>query len=122
VPAATPSPIIASLVFPPGLTRAETRREQLVLNPSAQLAHIEIQLEARDDYPRYRAELRTAGGEEVLTEGSLRKHRNAGGYSITLEVPATLLATGEYELALKGLFQGQSSVDIGYYYFSIRKQ
>jgi hypothetical protein len=122
LPATAPVPIIASLVFPPGLTRAETRREQLVLNPSAQLAHIEIQLEARDDYPRYRAELRTAGGEEVLTQGSLRKHRNSGGYSVTVDVPASSLAAGGYELALKGLPQGQSAVDIGYYYFSVPKQ
>jgi hypothetical protein len=39
-----------------------------------------------------------------------------------VDVPASSLATGEYELALKGPSQGQSAVDIGYYYFSIRKQ
>jgi hypothetical protein len=122
LPATAPVPIIASLVFPPGLTRAETHREQLVLNPSSQLAHIEIQLEARDDYPRYRGELRTAGGEEILTQEGLRKHRNSEGDSVTVDVPASSLATGEYELGLKGLSQGQSVVDIGYYYFSIRKQ
>jgi hypothetical protein len=38
---------VASLVLVPGLSRAETRVEELVLSPSAQIAHIEIQLEAR---------------------------------------------------------------------------
>jgi hypothetical protein len=47
--AAPPAPAAASLVFLPGLTRAETRREQLVLSSTAQIAHIEIQLETRDD-------------------------------------------------------------------------
>src|SRR5262249_7769373 len=68
----TPSqPVLASLILPPGLSRAENRVEQLVLSPAVQIAHIEIQLEPRDDYPRFRAELRTRGGEELLTRNNL---------------------------------------------------
>jgi hypothetical protein len=36
-------------------------------------------------------------------------------------VAASAPAAGEYELALKGL-TGDQPADIGYYYFSVRKQ
>jgi hypothetical protein len=117
-----PVPLVASLVLPPGLSRAESRREQLVLNPSAQIAHIEIQLEPGDNYPRFRAELRTLRGEEVLVRGSLPRRRATAGYSVSFDVPATALAEGQYELALKGLLNDQSLQDVGYYYFSVQKQ
>src|SRR5262245_26772832 len=61
-----PANAIASLILLPGLSRAENRRQQLTLNASTQIARIEIQLEPRDNFPRFRAELRTARGDEVL--------------------------------------------------------
>jgi hypothetical protein len=115
-------PVIASLVLLPGLSRAESRREQLVLNPSAQIAHIEIQLEPRDDYPRFRAELRTLSGDEVLIRGSLPRRAATPGYTVSFDVPASALPTGQYELALKGILNDQSVQDIGYYYFTVQKQ
>lgn len=115
------APVVASLVLLPGLSRAETRIEQLVLTPSAQIAHIEIQLEARDDYPRFRAELRTRRGEDVLTRGNLPRRRTSTGYAVSFDVPASALAAGEYELSLNGL-AGRQAVDIGYYYFGVRKR
>jgi hypothetical protein len=121
-PPRSKAPVIASLVLLSGVSRAETRIEQLVLNPSAQIAHIEIQLEARDDYRRFRAELRTRRGEEVLTRNNLPRRRASAGYGISFDVPASALSVGEYELALKGVAGDQTAVDIGYYYFGVRKQ
>jgi hypothetical protein len=117
-----PAPLAASLVLLPGLSRAETRREQLVLNPSAEIAHIEVQLEARDDYPRFRAELRTLSGAEVLSLGSLSRRRAAAGYAVSFDVPASALSADQYELALKGVFNDQTVQDVGYYYFSVQKR
>src|SRR5262245_7437230 len=121
-PTGTPTPSVASLVLLPGVSRAENRREQLVLNPSAQIAHIEIQLEARDNYPRFRAELRTLSGDEVLIRGNLSKSRRGAGYAVSFDTPASALNAGEYELALKGILNDRSVQDIGYYYFSVRKR
>jgi hypothetical protein len=116
------APRVASLFLLPGLSRAETRVEQLVLTPSTQLAHIEIQLEARDNYPRFRAELHTRRGEEVLTRGNLQRRRTNTGYAVSFGVPASALAAGEYELSLKGVADRQAAVAIGFYYFSVRIQ
>jgi len=113
---------VPSLFLLPGLSRAETRVEQLVLTPSAQIAHIEIQLEARDNYPRFRAELRTRRGEEILTRGNLPRRRTSTGYAVSLDVPASALSAGGYELSLKGFANDQAVVNIGYYYFGVRKQ
>jgi hypothetical protein len=116
-----PAPLAASLVLLPGLSRAETRREQLVLNPGTEIAHIEVQLEARDDYPRFRAELRTLSGTEVLSLGSLSRRRVTAGYAVSFDVPATALSADQYELALKGVLNDQTVQDVGYYYFSVQK-
>jgi hypothetical protein len=113
------TPAVASLVFLPGLTRAENRVEQLQLSPSVQIVHVEIQLEARDDYPRFRTELHTRSGKDILSEDNLPRRRTDAGYSVIFDMPASALPAGQYELALKGILNNQSVQDIGYYYFSV---
>jgi len=111
---------LASLVFLPGLSRAGTSVQQLVLNSTVQLAHIEIQLELRDEYSRYRVELHTSGGDDVLARSNLTRRRTNSGYAVSFDVPSSALPAGNYELALKGV--GDQSTDIGYYYFRVVKQ
>jgi hypothetical protein len=118
---AVPS-VVATLAFIPGLSRAAAKPGQLVLTPSTQIVSLDIHLDARDDYPRYRAELRTRSGEEVLTRANLRRHGTTAGYAVSFDVPASTLPSGNYELALKGLVDSRSAVDIAYHYFSVRKQ
>ena len=100
---ASRSPLIASLILIAGPTRAESRTEQIVLSRETQIAHIEIQLEPRDDYPSFRAEVRTRGGKEVLSFGDLLRRNTGGAQSVSMDLPASALSTGEYEIALKGL-------------------
>ena len=116
------TPLVASLVLMPGLSRAESRVEQLTLSPEAQHARIVIHLEARDDYPRFRAELRTRSGRDILALSDLHPRRATTGSSVSMDVPASALGTGEYELALKGLSDGRAAEDVGYYYFRVQKR
>jgi hypothetical protein len=117
-PTASRTPV-ASLIFAAGLSRAETRRNVLELGSSTEIARIEIQLEARDDYPRYRAELRTSSGEDVMTQNNLSSSGPAGQASVVFNTSADLLRSGSYELALKGVAPGNRVEDIGYYYFRV---
>ncbi|MBI4909421.1 MAG: hypothetical protein HY820_37730 [Acidobacteria bacterium] len=117
----SPPPLMASLVLLPGATRAQSNAIQLLLPAGAQVAHIEIQLEAADDYPRFRVELRTARGDEVMARGNLLRQRNAGGFAVSLDVPASALPAGQYELALKGV-SNDSAKDLGFYSFTVRRQ
>jgi len=119
-PEAARAPIVASLVLVPGLSRAQTRVERLVLSPSVQIARIEIQLESRDDFPRFRAELRTRRGEDVLARSNLVRRKSGPGFAVSVDVPASALAVGDYELALKGIAADHTSQDIGYYYFGVQ--
>ena len=116
------TPLVASLVLMGGVSRAESRVEQLVVDRGAQIAQIKIQLEDRDDYPRFRAELRTRSGKEILALGDLARRRTGEGYMVSMDLPAGILATGEYELTLKGVRDGQEPQDIGYYYFRAVKR
>ena len=122
-PAESPrTPLIASLALFPGLSRAEARIEQLLLPAGAQIARLDVQLDARDDYRRFRADLRTRGGRDILTLTSLRPHRSPAGQAVSIDVPASAIESGEYELSLKGLTDGQAPQDIGYYYFRVLKR
>lgn len=116
------APLVASLVLMPGLSRAQAPVERLVLSPSVQIARIEIQLESRDDYPRFRAELHTRKGEEVLSRSNLVKRKSGPGFAVWVDVPASALAVGDYELALKGIAADHASQDVGYYYFGVQKR
>src|SRR4029453_5565124 len=116
------APLVAALVLVPGLSRAQTRAERLVLSPSVQLARIEIQLESRDDYPRFRAELRTRRGEEVLSRSNLVRRKAGPGFAVSVDVPTSALTVGDYELALKGIAADHTSQDVGYYYFGVQRR
>jgi len=86
----------------PGVSRAQSRVERLELTSSNQIAHLQIHLEPRVDYPRFRIALRTGRGEKVLTRDNLQRSRHAGGYAIQFDVPASALPAGDYELELRG--------------------
>jgi len=116
-----PSVLVASLVLLPGVSRAESVREKLVLSAAAQLVHTEIQLEPRDDYFRFHAELRTPSGVEILTRSDLLRRRTTTGTVVAFDVPADALAAGDYELTLKGVPSGRAAEDIGNYYISVQR-
>ena len=115
------APLVASLFLMAGPPRSEARVPQLVVGRGAQIAHIDIQLEAMDKYPRFRASVQTRSGRDVLVLSDLTPRRTGAGQIVSMDVPASVLGTGEYELALKGLSEGRGAEDIGYYYFSVKK-
>jgi hypothetical protein len=110
--------IVATLVLTPGLARSAGSAGQLVLGSPVQLAHFEVQLEERDDFPRFSVELRTISGDTVLTRGNLSRHRIGQTYSLTFDVPTSALPSGDYELTVKGRTR-DSDQDIGYFYLHV---
>jgi hypothetical protein len=116
------TPLVASLVLMAGPTRGETRVDQLVIHRGVQLARVEIPLEPRDEFSRYRVDLRTRAGKEILTLSDLPRRRSGEGFSVAIDLASSVLSSGDYELALKGLRDGESAQEIGYYYFKVQKQ
>ena len=113
--------MVASLTLMPGSLRDASVRPEIRIAPSAQIVRLEIQLEPRDKYPQYRAELRTQRGDEVLTRNNLHEQPASGGRSVLLEIPASAVASGEYELTLQGKVAQEQFEDLAYYRFSIRR-
>lgn len=118
-PAIMQPPAIASLILLPGVSRSQTAVQQLPLQAGAQIVHIEIPLDFRDNYQSFRADLRTRGGQEILTVGNLSRQKNTAGSVVSFDVPVSILHAGGYELALKGIGRGESAQDIGFYYFNV---
>ncbi len=113
---------LASLILMPGMVRGENAPPQLVVPHTAQLAALQVQLEPRDEYPQYRAELHTRRGDEILTRSNLREQRSGVVRVVVLEIPASVLNAGDYELTLKGIAAGKQPEDIAYYRFSVQKK
>jgi hypothetical protein len=104
-----------------GNLRSETASPLIVVPRSAQLAKVEIQLEARDRYSRFRAELRSRRGDEILTRSNLHDQQGKAGRNVVMEIPAEALAPGDYEITLAGVSPQAQWEDIGYYRFSVKK-
>lgn len=113
--------MVATLTLLPGSLRDASVRPEIRIAPSAQIARLEIQLVPKDKYPQYRAELRTQRGDEVLTRNNLHEQPGRGGRSVLLEIPASAIGSGEYELTLQGKVAPEQFEDLAYYRFSVRR-
>ena len=113
-----PGSVIATISLAPGITRGEGETAQLVLASQTQRVSIRLALEEGDEYPTYRVELRDPAGAVVLT----RNLTSARKGEVTLDIPARVLNTGKYELALKGIKGGGRIDDLSFYYLNVRKR
>ena len=114
-------PVIASFVFAPGTARSGEEGRDIAVPEGAQILRLRLDLERGDEYRSYGAELRTAAGRPVWRNGALRPRSRKSRPSVVLDIPATDLTPGEYELTLTGTAgEGRPDV-IGYYYFRLLK-
>ncbi len=121
-PQTSPSQLaIATFVLPRGLTRQTVESTTFVVPPGTERVRLQLTLEAGDDYPAYRAQLRTARGDTSWQSGRVQSETGPAGQSVVLELPADVLRSEKYELTLTGLNKDIAE-DIGYYYFGIVKK
>jgi hypothetical protein len=113
---------IASVFLPPGIPRGAAERPKLVVPQAAGVARLQIGLEREDEYKSFRVEIRTAQGQEVWTQDSLRPRQSRAGRVLNLAIPGNVLGAGEYELTLKGMIDNQNAEDVRYYYFDSLKK
>ena len=116
-PPPAPQLSIATFLLPPGLVRDTTAARTFALPAGTQLVRLHLALEQADEYPAYRAELRTASGKSVWKADALRPQRDPQGLSVVLDVPADRVPPESYELTLTGISKAGAD-DIGYYYFN----
>jgi hypothetical protein len=114
----TPSPVVVALSLLPGISRSSNSVPRLAIAKDVSLVRLQIGIDPQESYRRYRVELRTEKGQQVLARGNLVSH----GRSIPVSVPASALGNGQYELALKGITETGATEDVGFYYFDVVKK
>jgi hypothetical protein len=115
-----PGRTIISFILPAGSLRGGHQQKRLAIPPSAH--SVKLQLDGEAGYKSYRAAIRTAGGDEVWSQTGLLARSTDWGLAVVLTVPASVLATGDYELALSGVTaQGEFEV-VDYYRFTVVKR
>jgi hypothetical protein len=116
----TPSGILAVTLLP-GISRSSANAPRVEIAPESQTLKLTIGVDRDDDYPRFRAELRGPKGERVMTRENLLARPTRNGRSFSLNVPASSLVPGRYEVAVQGL-TGGTAVDVGFYYFEVTRK
>ena len=113
---------IASFVLGPGFTRGSDEPIRFVVPKALQTVQLQLDLQTGETHKSYRAELRTTGGNVVWSRDLLRAQTIGGGKAVVLQLPGTLLGSGEYELTLRAPIGNSNFEDIGYYYFSVLRR
>ena len=119
--ASQPSSVIATFTLLPGLTREANEPEKLIIPATVRSIQLQLNLEREEKYQSYVAEIRTTRGNLILSKSGLAAQRTPSGPAVSLTIPEKFLATGEYEVALKGAAQGKLEA-VGYYYFIALKR
>lgn len=109
--------IVAALVLSPGL-RDPGAANELVIPPRTNSIRLQANLE-RDDYPSYRASLRTADGDEVWRLSGLKAQPSESGKAITLNPPPELFTRRDYILTISGAPAKGKLEDVGKYTFRV---
>lgn len=113
---------IASVFLVPGLSRGGSNRPKLVITEGVRTARLQAGIDPNDDYRHFSVELRDQTGRPVWSRDKLLARTTNAGRSVFLELPASVLTTGSYELFLKGLTKEGKTEDVGYYYFEVLKK
>jgi hypothetical protein len=109
---------VVSLILASGLTRGEGESARLAVPTAADLLRLQVEV-GRVDYPSYRAIIRTAEGGQVWGRDGLRGSAVGSIQVVIVDVPASILTRGDYELSLSGLTPAGRTEEVGTYYFGI---
>jgi uncharacterized coiled-coil protein SlyX len=115
-----PLPAIVSFVLSPGLVRSGGPSNRLVIPAGARRVRLRLELESAD-YRSYRATLQTAEGDQVWSRGGLKAQETAAGQTISVNIPAHILAARDYILSLTGTTSQGTTERAGDYAFRVVK-
>lgn len=107
-----------TFILTPDLVRGTGEPKRLTIPPRADLVRMRLEFD-RDDHKSYRGVIETVEGNRIWSSGSLKARPVKSGKAVTLGVPASLFAKGDYILTLSGVNADGSSEPVGEYYFNI---
>lgn len=122
-PASTPTPgsgpgapAVLAFALSPGAVRGSGELTKISVRPETREVSIRLDLAAAE-YSSYRAVLQTVEGRELSSQ-TLRAGRRM---FVQLNVPARLLAPGDYQIQLSGVKPSGEPEEIDSYYFRVLK-
>jgi hypothetical protein len=113
----TPRPPIFAATLSPGLVRSSGATKRIVVPRGANTVQLRLELMA-DDYPRYRALLKT-DEREIFAVEQLQAEAAKGERHVALNLPAQLLTPADYQVVLSGETGDGRLEDIGKYVFRV---
>ncbi|MBL8168425.1 MAG: hypothetical protein JNJ50_09740 [Acidobacteria bacterium] len=118
-----PRTVFASLVLVAGGLRSETQTTtpRLSLAPEVDYARLQVKIR-RQGYPSYRASLSFGAGAEVWQKQGLKSNVRDAEEVITLTIPASQLAAGDYILTLRGVTKAGEVEDVSKSSFQIERK
>ncbi len=105
-------PVVALLTL--ATPRAGGRRPALRVPADATTIEWRVRLDPNDRYDRYAMELRSAADVPVWRADDRRASPEAGGLLLAARMPASAVADGEYELAVRGVPGHGALEDLGF--------
>ena len=93
---------VISLALQPSLDRGETRAQSIhVPGNSQQLVRLDLELDG-EDYKKYKVDIRTAEGREVLAQEGLKHRSQRGQNLVAVTVTGRTLTQNDYLVTLSG--------------------
>lgn len=100
------------------VSRGSDGPKKLIIPPGTSAVRMQLNLSPGDDYPAYQVNLQKANGEQVRGWRGLRAAPAKGVRAVFVDVQASSLSVGEYEVTLSVVAKGQIET-LAYYYFSL---
>jgi hypothetical protein len=115
------SPVVVPFALGVGITRNDADESALVIPANSDIVRIAAELEHDSRLP-IQARLRTPEGASIWKNDPAQPPVLAASRSVSLDIPAKLLANGHYILTLSAMNSNGAFEDIADYSFLIRKQ
>ena len=112
---------IITFMLTPDLVRGASEPKRLIIPQRAELVRMLLDLD-HDDHKSYRAAFETVEGKRIWSSGSLKARSKNAGKMVTLKLPASLFASGDYILTLSGINADGSLENADEYYFNVVKE
>jgi len=112
---------VVSFALMPGLSREGDQSNQLEIPEGTGRVRLELYPE-KVGHENYRAELRTREGNRIWSGNGLKLRKTVLGDKVIADLPAAILAKGDYILMLRGVTGEKNQGRAGTYYFRVVKE
>jgi anti-sigma factor RsiW len=110
-----------AFVLTPGSTRGGAQESSPLVIPAG-VSQVRLEARVEGDYTSYEVVLQTAESKSIWRRGDVKAQVSPEGKKIVLDVPSTLLATGDFILTLRGLPASGSPEIVAEYAFRVSKR